>query len=157
MLAWIASKPNGPLAADLGNAELAMTSALNNPQAAVAAATALGDVADLNAQRSLLAAVLDPAQAPALRKVAAERLVQSIHRFGPLVTANQEALLALTLREEADPDFLANVVTVANALRPPRLSGSKGQPVGRVAPGRPTGAQSPAAPVSVPEPTGAKP
>ena len=93
LLARIATERKGPLTADLTAAEPALAVALNAAQTAQPAATALGDVPDPDAQRSLADLVLDPSQAPAIRKQSASQLVHSIRRFGRLITAGQEARL----------------------------------------------------------------
>ena len=73
------------------------------PETAPIAAAALGDLPDPDAQRSLAALVLDPSRDPTLRRQAAAQLVRSIQRFGRLITADQEARLAATIREENQP------------------------------------------------------
>ena len=117
LLARIATEQRkGPLTADLTAAEPALAVALNEAQTAKAAATVLGDVPDPDAQRSLADVVLDPSQAPAIRKQSASELVRSIRRFGRLITAGQEARLATTLREETDPEARASLLTILRAL-----------------------------------------
>jgi hypothetical protein len=118
LLARIATERKGPLTADLTTAEPALTIALNEAQTAKAVATVLGDVPDPDAQRSLADVVLNPSQAPAIRKQSASELVRSIRRFGRLITAGQEARLAATLREETDPDTRASLLTILRALVP---------------------------------------
>ena len=117
LLARIATEQRkGPLTADLTAAEPALAVALNEAQTAKAAATALGDVPNPDAQRSLADVVLDPSQALVIRKQSASELVRSIRRFGRLITAGQEARLTTTLREETDPDARASLLTVLRAL-----------------------------------------
>jgi HEAT repeat protein len=118
LLARIATERKGPLTADLTAAEPALTVALNEAQTAKAVATVLGDVPDPDAQRSLADVVLDPSQAPAIRKQSASELVRSIRRFGRLITAGQEARLTAILREETDPEARANLLTILRALVP---------------------------------------
>jgi HEAT repeat protein len=116
LLARIATERKGPMKADLTAAEPALAVALNEAQTARAAATALGDIPDPDAQRSLADMVLDPSQAPAIRKQIASQLVRSIRRFGRLITAGQEARLTTTLREETDPEARASLLTILRAL-----------------------------------------
>jgi hypothetical protein len=116
LLARIATERKGPLTADLTAAQPALAVALNEAQTAKAAATALGDVPDPDAQRSLADVVLDPSQAPAIRKQSASELVRSIRRFGRLITAGQEARLTTTLREETNPEARASLLTILRAL-----------------------------------------
>ncbi len=116
LLARIATDRKSPLTPDLTAAEPALAVALNEAQTAKAAAIALGDVPDPDAQRSLADVVLDPSQAPAIRKQSASELVRSIQRFGPLITAGQEARLTTTLREETNPDARASLLTILRAL-----------------------------------------
>ena len=119
LLARIASEQkSGPLAADLTAAEPALAVALGDGSTAPAAAIALAEVPDPDAQRSLCALVLDPSQPPALRNQSASQVVHSIRRFGPLVTAEQEAQLVTSLQEETDADVRINLLTIVRALRP---------------------------------------
>ena len=71
-----------------------------------------------DAQRSLADVVLDPSQPPAIRKQSASQLVHNIRRFGRLITADQEARLTTTLREETDPEVRASLLTIFRALLP---------------------------------------
>ena len=150
LLARIATEHKGPLTADLTAAEPALAVALNAAQTAKAVATALGDVPDPDAQRSLADVVLDPSQAPAIRKQGASELVRSIRRFGRLITAGQEARLAATLREETDPDARASLLTILRALLPAPPSSSPKPPVPPV-PG--SSAAPMQAPAAAPTPT----
>jgi hypothetical protein len=117
LLARIASQPNSPLAADLTAAEPALAAALRAPGTSLAASTALGDVADPSAQRSLADTVLDPSRPIELRRASAAQLARSIQRFGPLVAADQEAKLASEFQSEADPQLRAAFGTVVGLLR----------------------------------------
>jgi hypothetical protein len=116
LLARIATQPKGPLAADLPAVEPALSAALNNPETGMAAALALGATPEPNAQRSLADVAFDPAQPPALRNQAAIQLSRSIQRFGPLVSAGQEARLGRALAEEPDPNVQASLQNVARVL-----------------------------------------
>ena len=118
LLARIATEHKGPLIADLTAVEPVLALALNKAQTAPAAVTALGELPDPNAQRSLADVVLDPSQTPAIRKQSASKLVHSIQRFGRLITANQEAKLLTTIREETDPETRATLLTILRALSP---------------------------------------
>ena len=97
-----------------------MALALGDSGTVTPSATALREVPDPDAQRSLMALVLDPSRALAIRKHCAVNVVRSIRRFGPLVTADQEAQLLTSVREETDPDFHNDLMAVFRALRPPR-------------------------------------
>ena len=118
ILARIATERKGPLTADLTAVEPVLALALNAVQTAPAAVTALGDVPNPDAQRSLADLVFDPSQAPAIRKQCASELVRSIRRFGRLITADQEAKLAMAIREETDPEARADLLTILRALIP---------------------------------------
>jgi HEAT repeats len=118
LLAQIATGRKGPLTANLTAAEPALASALSKATTAPAAATTLGDVPEPDAQRSLANVVLDPSQPSAIRKESASQLVHNIRRFGRLITADQEARLITTLREETDPDARASLLTILRALLP---------------------------------------
>ena len=123
LLARIATERKGPLTADLTAAEPALAVALGAAETAPAAAMALGDVPDPDAQRSLANLVLDPSQRPSIRRQSASQLVRSIRRFGRLVTADQEARLTAILREETDPDVRAGLMTILRALLPSPVAG----------------------------------
>ena len=116
LLAQIAKNRNGPFASDLRDAEPALTQALNASETGPSAATALGDVPDPDAQRSLADVVLDPSRAALLRTQTAADLVRSIQRFGRLMSADQEARLASMVRAEDDPDIHAALLSIVRAL-----------------------------------------
>jgi hypothetical protein len=118
LLAKIAKDFKGPLAAHLAVAEPALAGALGVTETALIAATALSDLPDPDAQRSLATLVLDPSRDSTLRRQAATQLVRSIQRFGRLITADQEARLATIIREENHPDVLAELITIFRTLRP---------------------------------------
>jgi hypothetical protein len=117
LLARIARQPKSPFAADLSAAEPALVIALSQPETSLAASSALGDVPNPDAQRSLADVVLDPARPAELRRTSASQLARSIHHFGPLVSADQEARLAAGFQAEADPEFKAALGTVLSGLR----------------------------------------
>jgi HEAT repeat protein len=117
LLARIASQPNSPLAADLTAAEPALAAGLRTPGTSLAASTALGDVADPSAQRSLADTVLDPSRPIELRRASATQLARSIQRFGPLIAADQETRLASEFRTEEDPQLRVALGTVIGLLR----------------------------------------
>ena len=130
LLARIAAQPKGPFIADLAAAEPALAAALSKPGTSLAAAAALGDVPNPDAQRSLADVVLDPSRTPELRRTSAARLAHSIQRFGPLVSADQETQLALGSRTEADPPLREALVSVVKALRlTPHLTSNPPRPV----------------------------
>jgi HEAT repeat protein len=118
LLAQIATGHKGPLTADLTAAESALALALSKAVTASAAATALGNVPEPDAQRSLADLVLDPSQPPAIRIQSASQLVRNIQRFGRLITADQETRLTATVREETDPDTRASLLMILRALLP---------------------------------------
>jgi hypothetical protein len=117
LLARIASQPNSPLAVALTAAEPALAAALHTPGTSLAASTALGDVADPSAQRSLADTVLDPSRPIELRRASATQLARSIQRFGPLVAADQETKLVSEFQGEGDPQLRAALGTVVGLLR----------------------------------------
>ncbi len=118
LLSLIASRPGNPFESDLVGVEPALTIALNSPNTGLAASTVLGDVADPDAQRGLADVVIDPSKPAALRLSAANQLARSIQRFGPLVTAEQEAHLVTVLAQEGDPAVRTALAAVLGALRP---------------------------------------
>jgi hypothetical protein len=118
LLARIASERKDPLKADLRSAEPALAVAAGASHTGSAAAVVLGNVPDPDAQRTLADVVLDPSQPAPSRKQSAAQLVRSIKRFGRLVTADQEARLATSLRQETDPDVRADLSTILRALLP---------------------------------------
>jgi HEAT repeats len=122
LLARIATEQKeGPLTADLPAAELSLAVGLGDIGTSTPAITALGEVPDPDAQRSLMDVVLDPSRTLATRQHGAAQVVRSIGRFGPLVSADQEARLVTSVREETDPDVRAALTTIVRALRPPRI------------------------------------
>ena len=140
LLARIAGQPKSPYAADLSASEPKLTIALNQPETSLAASSALGEVPSPDAQQSLADVVLDPSRPVELRRASGSQLARSIQRFGPLVSADQEAQLAAEFRGEADPQFRAALGTVIGALRArsPTPATRPGQST------RPTGASVPA-------------
>jgi hypothetical protein len=118
LLAQIAKDPKKPIAADLAPAEPALTAALRAADASLEAAAVLSAIPDPDAQRSLADLVLDPSQTQAMRSQAAAELTRSIQRFGPLMSADQEARLATTLRDEANPGLRAGLAAIVSALSP---------------------------------------
>jgi hypothetical protein len=117
LLAQIASSDKGPLTANLSAAEPALSVALNRDASAISAAAALSRIPSPNAQRSLAAVVVDPSRRVDLRQKAAVELVANIQRFGPLVTADQEAQLSTIANTEIDQDLRTGIATVTYALR----------------------------------------
>jgi HEAT repeat protein len=135
LLSRIATKGDSPLVADLIAAEPALAVSMGSAETAPDVAAVLGEVPDPDAQRSLFDAVLDPSSSPAIQKLSASLVVRSIGRFGPLITRDQEARLVASLRDEADPDTRANLMRIADALRPAKAATSLRNPV--VRPGQP--------------------
>jgi hypothetical protein len=118
LLARIATERKGPFVAGLTAIEPTLALALSEAQTAQSAATALREVSDPDAQRSLADIVLDPSQSSLLRRQSASELIHSIQRFGPLITASQEARLATVVRDETDPEVRASLLAVFHALVP---------------------------------------
>jgi CheY-like chemotaxis protein len=126
LLAQIASRPGSPFESDLVRAQDGLTIGLNVPTTSVAASSAMGDVPSAEAQRGLADVALDPSKDPRARLVAAAQLTRSLQRFGPLVTADQEARFVAALDQEADPALRAALSTIVGALRPtPALVGRR--------------------------------
>jgi len=123
LLARIATQRKGPLTADLAAVEPALAVALSGPETGSSAATALGQVPNPDAQRSLADVALDPSRAPVPRSQAASQLVRSIQRFGPLMSADQEARLSRTLPDEPDAEVRAGLQNVFSALKAFRANG----------------------------------
>ena len=127
--------PGVPYVADLAASEPALTIALNQPETSLAAATALGEAPNADAQQSLADVVLDPSRPAELRRTATE-LAHSIHRFGPLVSADQEAQLAAESRTNPILSSIRPLGTVVSALRAksptpadPAMDSPRGPPV----------------------------
>ena len=118
LLAWIASRPNSPFESDLARIEPELVVALNTPGTDLPVSSALGDVPDPNAQRSLADVSTDPAKPAPLRLNAATQLARSVQRFGPLVSASQEVQLLTAFEREADPALRNALGAVIGALRP---------------------------------------
>jgi len=117
LLARIASRPGGLFAADLANIEPALASALGTPGVDVSVSTALSDVPNPSAQRSLADAVLDGSRDDAFRRQTAEKLARSIQRFGPMLSPDQEVKVAGAFRSEDDPELKAALGAVVGVLR----------------------------------------
>jgi CheY-like chemotaxis protein len=117
LLARIAAQPKGSFTADLAAAEPALATALSQPGTSMAAAAALGDVPNAEAQQSLADVILDPSRSMELRRISAERVAHSIKRFGPLVSADQETQIAARSGAEADPQLRSAMQAVVQALR----------------------------------------
>lgn len=101
LLARIASTPGSPLASDLPAAQSMLAAALNESESGPTIAAILGRVPSPDAQRTLADLLLDPSREPAIRTQVAEALVESIGRFGALMSADQEGRLAGAQRVEA--------------------------------------------------------
>jgi hypothetical protein len=129
LLVKIAKDRKTPLASDLHNAGPGLAQALNANETSASAAIALGDLPDIEAQRSLADVVLDPSRPATLRKQSATELVRSIQRFGPLISVDQEARLASILREQDDADVNVELMTIVRALAAFRQT-TIGQPPG---------------------------
>jgi HEAT repeat protein len=123
LLAQISSDHKSPLVPDLTAAVPSLAAAMNWADTAPNAALALGNIPDASAQRTLASVVLDPSRDALIRRQSTVQLVQSIQRFGRLITAAQEAHLATALREETDQNARAELMTVVRALRPIQLGG----------------------------------
>jgi HEAT repeat protein len=117
LLSRIASQRGSPFAEDLSAAEPALVVALGQPGTSLAASSALGDVPNPDAQRSLADVVVDPSRPADIRRTSANQLARSIKRFGPLVSADQEERLVSELGTESDPRFHTVLETVVTALR----------------------------------------
>jgi len=160
LLAQIAARPGSPFEPELSLAEPALRIALNS--ASDPAATALSEVAMLDAQRGLADVVLDPSKPTPLRQSTAAVLVRSIQRFGPLLVADQEVRLLAAYDRETDLTLRTSLAAVLGALRPkPAVTGLRMQQYGLApaptsAPGEPPApatseASSPASEIPSPE------
>jgi hypothetical protein len=119
LLACVSSQQKSPFAVDLIASEPALSAAISRAETAQAATAILGNIPDPDAQRSLAAVVLDPSRGTDLRTKAASELSRSIHQFGPLITAHQEARFAHMVEEESDLNIQNAVRTVIEALQRP--------------------------------------
>ena len=134
LIAAVANQAASPLAIDSTVAEQELAAALNSDETGAAAATALSHVADPDAQRSLADVVLDPARPAAIRDKSAKELVESIRRFGPLVSARQEARLKTMIADEEDPIVLANLQAISRVLRRVSTGDGSAKPPGQPVP-----------------------
>lgn len=126
LLARIATRPGNPFGPDLPAVAPALARALHQPGTAASAAVALGDVPARNAQRDLASVLLDPGRPSDLRLRSAADLSRSLQRFGPLVTAEQEAKLLEAFDTAGDPALRSALSEVIGALRPqPGVVGSR--------------------------------
>jgi HEAT repeat protein len=147
LLAQVAHQPGSPFEIDLPRAGAALEMALNSQSTNLAASAALGDLPGIDAQRSLADVVLDPGKPAPLRLSAAFRLCQSIQRFGPLISAEQEKTLAEALGQTADPGLRNALSAVVGALRPkPDAVGRRLQASSAAAPGAAAEVPPPPAP-----------
>jgi HEAT repeat protein len=111
LLARIAARPDSPFAADVAGAGTALAETLSDRPAA------LVDLPSVAAQRTLADAVFDAARGIEARREAAEALVRSIRRFGPLLTAEQESQIAASQATEPDPALQAALTRIVDALK----------------------------------------
>jgi HEAT repeat protein len=124
LLAKIATRPSGPFAAELAAAEPSLAQAVNQPEVAIDASTALGGIASAGAQRILADVIIDPAYPLDLRRNCSSVLAGSLKRFGALVAADQEAKLVAASRLEADAGLKTGLIGVLDALRARRVDNS---------------------------------
>jgi hypothetical protein len=117
LLARVASQPNGPFAEDLSAAEPALAVALSQPGTSPGASAALGNVPDAEAQRSLADVALDSTRPMEQRRASAGQLAQSIRKFGPLVSADQELELFAAAQAVTDPPLRSALERAVSALR----------------------------------------
>ncbi len=134
MLSQLAKKKEGPLAVDSIAAAHALLASLNANETGGAAAEALGHVADADAQRGLADVALDPSRPLALRKQTATELIDSIRRFGRLMSAQQEARLKSMIGEADDPNVRADLEAISRALRGISKSDTPTEPPGTPVP-----------------------
>jgi HEAT repeat protein len=118
LLARVATEPGSPFEYDVVSAEPALVVALNTPGTSLAAATALGDVPGINAQRGLADVLLDPSKPVDLRISSAVELAKSVQRFGRLVSDTQETRLLTAFDGERDLGLRTAQAAVIGALRP---------------------------------------
>ena len=149
LLARVASRAGGPFTPDLEGIEPALTIALNTPETSVAASAALSEVPSADAQRGLADVLLDPSRSTEARVAVAARLSRSIQRFGPLVSAEQEARLLRELAAADDPGLKNSLAIIVGALRPKavqvgrRLLGEAAVPPAPAAVAKPKGEAEP--------------
>ena len=117
LLARIAEGPIDAYTIDLAMAGDPLIHSLFDPALAGSAAAALASVPTRAAQRELADVALDGSRRPELRTVAADRLVVSVRRFGPLLDLRQRDRLPRAIAREADPAIRANLEAVAEAIR----------------------------------------
>lgn len=118
LLSQIATTSGSPFEGDLSMAVPSLSIAFNTPATAMPAATALGDLPRVEAQRDLADTVLNPSKPADLRLAAAAQLIKSVRRFGPLLVKGQEQRLVALLDTEPDPAIQKALSDVAEALKP---------------------------------------
>jgi HEAT repeat protein len=151
LLVRITQDQRNPMASSLITAEPALAAALRQVENGDAAATILSEIPSADAQRSLADLLLDPSQPAARRNLTAAQLARSIQRFGPLMTADQEARLVAVLNEETDPQVQFALLTITRVLSPAARTRSiqPPQPAAEKPPApSSTGAQPPARPAT---------
>ena len=112
----------GPFTPDLNQAGPVLAKLLHSPEVALIATSGMGDIPGPDAQQALADVLLNLAQPAALRVSASNQLARSIARFGPLLTAEQEAGLINKLQQETTPMLRIALSQVVGALRPKSLS-----------------------------------
>ncbi len=141
LLARVASRAGGPFTPDLERVEPALTLALQSPETSVAASAALSEVPSADAQRGLADLLLDPSRSNQARVDVAGKLSRSIQRFGPLVSADQEARLLTELAGADDLKLRNSLAAVVGALRPKAAQVGK-RLIGDAVPHPPAAAES---------------
>jgi hypothetical protein len=143
MLAGLAKKSEDPLAVVSSDVERALESALNSTETGGVAAVSLGHVAQADAQRALADVVLEPFRPSALRRQSAAELLQSIRRFGPLLTRQQEARLKTVIGEEGDAGVQTDLEAISRLLRSASATEGQAKPPAKPLPAKALPAKPP--------------
>jgi hypothetical protein len=120
----IGATPGSPFASALPAAQPALLEATRStPEVTAAAVAALGHLPGADAQRRAAELLLDPSRDATVHSAATSALVDSLQRFGPLVTADQEKSLLAAARDAGTTlERRAELSRAVQALRPSSAS-----------------------------------
>jgi CheY-like chemotaxis protein len=126
-LVRIGATPGSPFATSLPEAVPALLHATRStPEVAAAAVQALGDIPGVEAQRRAADLLLDPSVDSGVGSAASLALAESLQRFGPLLTNDQEKALLSAADQASTPERRAELSRAIGALRPATgVSGSR--------------------------------
>ncbi|MBX3444392.1 MAG: hypothetical protein KF774_18480 [Planctomyces sp.] len=103
---------------ELGLAESALSNALNVPELAAPALSAIGAIATPGAQERLLDSAVNTTQPADIRRIAARQLGFHIQRFGLLLSGDSMSRLRSAVEVEDDPRTHTALIAVLGSLNP---------------------------------------